>query len=496
MAYVIALYLRTSKEEGGEQESNSISNQRMLLYAYIHKDTQLRNCKIVEKCDDGYSGKKTNRPQFQALLQLARQKKINCIIVKDFSRFSRDYIEMGTYLEQIFPFLGVRFISINDHYDSAMHGKYTTELDIACKNFMYDFYSRDISKKVKSVRKTMAQQGKFTSAYAPYGYVKSSKDKHILEIDKETAPIVRKIFALRMQGYSAINITKQLNQAEIPSPAQYALQKKRGMDWRKIKPQCGWDVSKVIAILKDERYAGNMVSHTSYNQQSCIRVENTHEAIVSYTDFLAVQDTFTKHSNEQAKRSKDSNVFVCGHCGRKLSYSRNHKNLICRYGAVNPNAICYQATYVQNDLRSVVMQALRWYLCQFVQWDMLQKEYQQMQQKKFDVCCYRRRIQQEQTNKLCLYETYRNGNITKQEYLVKQKECNHKIQVDLQKIADIETQKNTVPSIIQRWKTLIHSYLDKEILTKQLERIFIQQVCVYDAEHIKITWKFADVFCS
>lgn len=306
--YIVALYTRMSKEDddvgfsGNKEESNSITNQRMLLYDYLKTRPEFQGYEVKEFCDDGYSGKRLDRPQFNEMLNCVRQGEIHCIIVKDFSRFCRDYIEIGNYLEQLFPFMGIRFIAVTDNYDSKDGGKETVGLEVAFKNFIADFYSRDTSKKLRSVRSEMAKEGKFASANAPYGYLKSPEDKHKLIVDEEVAPVIRKIFQLKLAGLSAMKITKMLNEAGILSPAQYALQKKRGVDWRRKNSISGWDSTKVIAILKDERYAGDMVSlkrtlkgiygkDTPIDKEDWVRVENTHEAIVSYEDFLRTQNS-------------------------------------------------------------------------------------------------------------------------------------------------------------------------------------------------------------
>ncbi len=167
----VALYIRLSKEDEDvglsleKDESNSITNQRMFLYDYLKAHPEFQEYRIIEKCDDGYSGKKFDRPGFTELMELVGQGEINCIIVKDFSRFGRDYIEIGDYLEQLFPFLGVRFIAVNDKYDSQEDGRQTAGLEVAFKNFIYDFYSRDTSKKIRDVAFEIKRVGEETTAY-------------------------------------------------------------------------------------------------------------------------------------------------------------------------------------------------------------------------------------------------------------------------------------------------------------------------------------------
>lgn len=514
--YVVALYTRMSKEDddvglfGNKEESNSITNQRMLLYDYLNTHPEFQGYEVIEFCDDGFSGKRLDRPQFNEMMDSVRNGKINCIIVKDFSRFCRDYIEIGNYLEQLFPFMGIRFIAVTDNYDSKDGGKETAGLDVAFKNFIADFYSRDTSKKLRNVRSEMAREGKFASANAPYGYLKSPEDKHKLIVDEEVAPVIQKIYQLKLAGLSAMKITKMLNESGNPSPAQYALQKKRGMDWRRKNNISGWDSTKVIAILKDERYAGNMVSlkrtlkgiygkDTPIDKEDWVRVENTHEAIVSYEDFLRTQETFKVYQKGQPKEIDRTNAFECAHCGRKLSYSRDRKKLLCRYGEVNPQAVCSKATYSDTKLREAVMSALQWHFEQFLHWEQLRKVQQEKEEADLDTSLYEKSIVNLEKKKTRLYEKYREGDLTRDEYMKQRSEVNAEVEELQSKVRAIEGKRmmqkdnNARVALLSE---LVHQYQDAKTLTKELERIFVEQVLVYDAEHIKIKWKFDDVFAA
>lgn len=513
---VVAIYTRMSKEDddvglfGNKEESNSITNQRMLLYDYIQTHLEFQGCEAMEFCDDGFSGKRMDRPQFGEMIECVRNGKIGCIIVKDFSRFCRDYIEIGNYLEQLFPFMGIRFIAVTDNYDSKDGGKETAGLEVAFKNFIADFYSRDTSKKLRSVRSEMAKEGKFASANAPYGYLKSPEDKHKLIVDEEVAPVIRKIYQLKLAGLSAMKITKMLNESGIPSPAQYALQKKRGMDWRRKNSISGWDSTKVVAILKDERYVGNMVSlkrtlkgiygkDTSIGKEDWVRVENTHEAIVSYEDFLLTQQTFKVYQKGQPKEIDRTNAFECAHCGRKLSYSRDRKKLICRYGELNPQAVCSKAAYSDAKLREAVMSALQWHFDQFLLWEQLRKAQQMKEEANQDTSLYERSITNLEKKKTCLYEKYRDGDISRDEYMNQRNEMNVKVEELQNKVCAIEAKrmmKKDDNARVHLLSELVHQYKDAKSLTKERERVFVEQVLVYDAEHIKIKWKFDDVFAA
>ena len=512
----LALYIRLSKEDADvgvsseKEESNSITNQRMLLYEYLKSHPEFQDYRIIEKCDDGYSGKKFDRPQFIELMDLVRKQEINCIIVKDFSRFGRDYIEIGDYLEQLFPFLGVRFIAVNDRYDSQEGGKQTAGLEVAFKNFIYDFYSRDTSKKIRNVRNKMAKEGQFASANAPYGYLKSPEDKHKLVIDAEAAAVVREIFRLRLSGFSGNKIAAILNERKIPSPAQYALNHKRGMDWRRVNQKTAWDPTKVIAILKDERYAGNMVSlrrmlngiygaDTPVEKDEWIRVENTHEAIISYEDFIKTQATFLVYRKSQPKVIRKYNAFTCAHCGRKLSYSKDRKKLVCRYGETNPMAACYKAAYPDTHLKGAVLESLKWHFEQFVRWEELQAEAEQREQAELDTSILEKQIDTQEKAKMILYEKYRDGRLSREEYIAERSRVNlllEEVRKQLEQLRMEREIKERGETKLNEFSCLVQKYRYAEKLTKELEQTFVEKVLVFDAEHIKITWKFQDVFSA
>ena len=197
MQYTIAMYTRLSIEDKNKpkNESESIVNQKALITNFIKNSYEFCESKVVSYTDDGYVGTNFERPAFKKLIEDVKNKKINCIIVKDLSRFGRDYIKTSDYLDKIFPFLNVRFIAINDNYDSKKNKNITTDLDISFKNILYSYYSKDLSKKIKTGFEAKAKQGYYICGDAPFGY-KKDDTKKILVIDEKTAPIVEKIFML------------------------------------------------------------------------------------------------------------------------------------------------------------------------------------------------------------------------------------------------------------------------------------------------------------
>lgn len=230
--YVICIYVRLSSEDddlrfsSAKKESNSITAQREIIHNYIKNNQEFADSIVIEKCDDGFSGTHfDNRPQFQEMIELAKKGEIDCIIVKDFSRFGRDYIELGDYMEQLLPFLGIRFISVNDNYDSAqlklgeMGG-----LDISFKNLVYDYYARETSKKEKMAWRKSAEKGEYRASSTLYGYKKSPDNKYKLVLDPEAAEVVKEIFTMSASGIANIEIAKNLNSRKIPVPKEYKWQ--------------------------------------------------------------------------------------------------------------------------------------------------------------------------------------------------------------------------------------------------------------------------------
>lgn len=311
---ITAIYLRISDEDRtlkAVSESSSITGQRMLLRRFISRHPELSNSKILEFIDDGYSGTNFQRPGIQSLLKMAEKKEINCIVVKDFSRFGRNYLETGNYLEQVFPMLGIRFLSVNDCFDSFDQIGAAGSIDVGFKNIIHDFYSRDLSVKIRTGRKTKAEQGKFTTGFAPYGYLKDCQDPGRLIVDLECAACVRRIFQLYLNGKGTGTIAKILNQDGILSPKMIrcvrSLPQRKNENHEKqwgcndvqngIKRTCFWTAGTISRILSDQRYTGCAVfgktkpaavgskKEQAVSQEQWILVPNAHPAIISQKEF-------------------------------------------------------------------------------------------------------------------------------------------------------------------------------------------------------------------
>ena len=325
----IAVYMRLSKtDETMQEESNSISMQRILIRKYIA--SHFAEYEVMEYQDNGFPGTNFNRPGVQRLLEDARNEKFDCVVVKDFSRFGRDYMEVGSYLEQIFPFLGIRFISINDHYDSGSSQGNTADLDVNFKNLLYDLYSKDLSQKVKTSLRARKEGGQYVSGNAPFGYEKAPNDRHMLIICEDEAAVVREIFSLALQGMTSSQTAKKLNLENVPTPVEFKIRK--GKTSRKPKgDKFYWSSSTICSILRNPVYAGDVEYGKTEREQVGGRnvlkaraewkmIRNHHAPIIAREDFEEVQKS-RGESSQKVRKSRHPLIgrAVCGCCKRNLS---------------------------------------------------------------------------------------------------------------------------------------------------------------------------------
>ncbi len=346
---VIALYMRLSVEEqSNHEESESITSQRAYLQDFVQAHDEFKDMCTEEYADDGFSGTNTNRPAFTRMMEDVKNGKVKTIIVKDLSRFMRDYIAIGDYMENIFPFMGVRFIAINDGYDSATATGNGTELDIQFKNLLYDFYTKDISEKLKSVQLHNRRSGKYNNWYPPFGYRKDPNDRYKVILDEETYPIVQEIFKMALEGLSTRQIARILNARGTITLSERKRQlTNMTYEAQKVDGKTNiWMGSTVQKLLWNENYTGTYCfgftrrpvvggKAVPVPPEEWERIPNHHPAIVSAEDFQAVRELFKqkKHFAESAKtalRGKKSplqGIIICAECGHILTYSSTTRTL-------------------------------------------------------------------------------------------------------------------------------------------------------------------------
>lgn len=385
--YRTAGYVRLSVEDGGRPGADTLESQKRLITTYIENTPSLTLAGLW--CDNGHTGTDFERPEFEKLMERVRHGEIDCIVVKDLSRFGRNYKETGNYLERIFPFLNVRFIAINDNFDTLTAERNEYGFIVPLKNLMNETYSRDISQKISSAIASKEKRGEFIGVWAPYGYKKSEADRHHLEINMETAPIVREIFALRLTGMGYTGIVRQLNERGVLSPSAYLYHV--GLSRNEKYRDTLWTPWNVKEILQNEVYLGHLVqgkrTQQSYKQARKERyapsdewriTKNAHEAIIDEQTFQSAQALSKERSEayfaslENSGGIKTPNMFrrlvYCADCGKVLSrrqvYSNWQDKKVYYYSyicltALNKPSACSQKNLKERELLEVVWTAIR-----------------------------------------------------------------------------------------------------------------------------------------
>ena len=490
MREFLGLYLRLSDEDAlkcSGNDSGSIENQRKLLINYINSKPDLAQYEVMEFVDDGYTGTNFQRPAMQRMLELVKAKKIKCIIVKDFSRFGRNYILVGKYLEEIFPFLGVRFISVNDRFDSK-YDDAVGALDIGFKNIMHDYYSKMTSAKITQALRFQAEH-RTLKLSAFYGYVRN--DDGEIVIDPDTAKVVRQIFDWRIKGLNATEIAKKLNDANVPAPHPN----------ESIYSQC-WSANNVYHIIHNEKYTGKYI----FGKRKCVNyksrmadesnwvvIENAFESIITEEEFKLANPAISKKKSERTK-----NVFckkiVCGHCGVVMTREgRKTMKYRCRTRMVTNETSCPDMKINESKIENIVLQLLNKYIELYSRTGtkkMVQNE------RKTTVRKLRDDIQRINTEIMALYEEYVNGNISKTEHMNCREEIGQKKELLEMQLKEFETEENLMQEKQKLAYKLKNDSADGVLqkLTPDIANEFVDKIVVYDEDRIEIFWKFKDMF--
>ena len=435
------LYLRLSRDDGDKEESGSITGQRELLRDYISQHPELREYAI--RVDDGFSGSTFERPGFQKMIEDVKAGRTDCIIVKDLSRFGRNYLDAGEYIEKIFPFLGVRFIAVNDNYDSLGERKSSDDLIIPFKNLINEAYCRDISMKIRSQLEIKRKNGQFLGSFATFGYLKDEQDKNKLVVDQYAADIVRDIFKWKLEGISPQDIADALNKLGILSPMEY--KRSLGMKYTtsfKTSAKAAWSAGTVIRILKNPIYTGVLIqgkeTTPSYKVHKRIAkdksewtvIENSHEAIISEIDFDSVQKVLkcdTRRSPDDKAVGLFSGMLFCGDCGasmvRKTVPAGEKKYVYYVCSAHKQDKSCSPHRMRDTALEEIVLDSLRQHIREVVNMSELlnitdtaplRNAQAQKVQRQLD----KKREEYEKLQKLLmsLYENLTDGVIDREEY--------------------------------------------------------------------------------
>lgn len=380
-------YVRLSVEDSGKPGADTIINQQELIQSYIDSQPDMQFYDLY--CDNGRTGTNFDRPEFERLMEDVRAGKVDCIVVKDLSRFGRNYRETGNYLERIFPLLDVRFIAVNDNFDTLTAERSQDGYIVPLKNIINEVYSKDISRKLLPVFAEKQRNGEFIGAWAIYGYQKCPSDHHRIEPDPEIVPVIREIFRWRLSGMSYQNIARKLNERDIPAPARYHYLKGTAKSERYANAI--WNVCSVKNILTSEVYLGHMVqgrkrSGLSEGRKSCrvpksewVIVRNTHEPLVDEETFQAVQQMAEKaRTTYHERQGKYGALGTTPNILRKLVYCADCKRPLVRYKNVNSSkGIRYYVYICQSHADNPVSCPKKYFhetkLIEIL-WDTLQRE--------------------------------------------------------------------------------------------------------------------------
>ncbi len=516
------MYIRLSEADDdtgfSKAESDSIINQRMCLNKYLDQDKVLSKYTRLEFCDDGYTATNGSRPNFMKMMEQVQAGEINLIIVRDFSRFFRDYIEAGNYLECVFPFLGVRFISINDNYDSDDYKGSTGGLEMVMRNIIYASYSKDLSVKVKTAMHHMMKQGKYVGNRPPYGYVMHKEERHKLAIDETVAPVVKRIFSEAISGKKISEIANGLNEDSIIIPSQkyyenYPNNKHYNNQFNGDSFVPRWDYAKVYAILNNQVYTGMLVSgkKTRVNigspksvSKAPIIAHDTHEAIITKEEFEKANEKIVRAKNRKTNTLEYplKTLMKCGDCRRAMR--RKARDVmatyyVCGNRAKDATSNCRTRKVDEKKIEELVYNAIL-QVVGLLNTKLDNKPTKEFKARDFitELSSLDSQIESLKSYKIRLYENYTSGELTKEMFL------KHKDDAD-KKITDIEVNKieieenfssanNPVDTGDTQVNNLISIFSKSNKLTYEMSHSFINAIYVHGEDSIEIEWKFKDIF--
>ena len=497
-------------------DGNSIENQILMVKNYIENNPALTLCNVFS--DNGVTGTNFNRPGFENLMQEIRDGKINCIVVKDLSRFGRDYIEAGNFLETIFPRLGIRFISIADNYDSFEPRCQGEGMYIALKNIINTAYAKDISIKTRSAFKAKRDKGEPLVRRASFGYLKSPNDKHQLIIDDDAADIVRMIFKLKLKGFSSSQIARQLNSQNIATPTHYKN--------KQCKKSQFWTAYGVSRILKNPVYTGSIImgkislingKPCNMNEDDWTIIKNAHEPIISQDDF----DTVAEQRNQQRKKHNNSvrvertklpedilkGFIFCKECGK--TYGQTGYMLKDKTYRLSYKCNCYRwrgfgttEKFLQKELFDTIYSVIRLQMdilinqrdrfLKILSSDINEKHRNELNSRAINI---QKELDAIPARKLKLYDNFCTGIVEEENYkLFNQTYDAQKVELfkKFKKISDeIKTLK---PKYVSNYESI--SAIDRLDNQKELSRemivAFVEHIEVSYDKKVEITFRFKD----
>ena len=504
--YVIALYIRLSIEDE-KYDSMSIENQQLILREKAMQLPEWSRAEVREYIDNGHSGTNFERPAMQELLSMVQAGKINCIMVKDLSRFGRNSIETGYFIERVFPLYHVRFIAVGDNYDSDKYKGTTGGIEVAFKYLINEAYSRDMSVKTRSAKYAKMRRGEYQSVSCPYGYQKGADGR--MEPNPETAPTVRQIFQWAAEGNSSADIARKLYKQHIPTPGEY---RAAAYHWNYPIDRVNgvWSTSTVLRILSDERYIGSYVigkytvreigsSRVRRKSESeWFKIPGHHEPIVD-AELFAHANATIYHWKSTNKKQHDyplkGKVF-CGYCGHGLSRKGKGEHIVyyCRHSSGLPDFTCCKMEVSAKKLEETVLQTIRTQVAVIGGVDL---DSDTIQLSSTELAEQEKKLNALKESKRQLYEQYIRKEITMEEFQTQKSEVDLVIQM-VESILD-EMRKSTDQLVAKyeeeaRLKKLAQAAKSPEGLSLELADRMVNKVQVFHDNRIKIESSLQDAF--
>lgn len=527
------IYVRLSIENSGkDDDGDSIENQTSICKEYVEEHPDLKLYDIYE--DNGKKGTNFDRPEFNRLMDDIRAGKVKCVLVKDLSRFGRDYIEAGEYLEKIFPFLGVRFISITDGYDSLTAGDAEGALMIPLKNMINDVYAKDISRKIITSFRARQEKGEYLPAFPPYGYVKSKTKAYRYEVDEDVAPYVRMIFEWKAAGVSHSEICKRLNDMGAVTPARRKVE--LGIWHAEKYKHTIWHGRTIIDIMKNATYTGTLVygrmPKSLYQGIKCHRakpdewrcIPDAHEAIVSQELFDKVQKIFDERSARMQKkwaeskqvRDKIVNLFVkriyCGDCGKRMRFVKGN-NALRDKNFYYTNYVC--GGYLDSGYRNCTRHSIRYqdvvdavFAAMQVQMEYALNQ-EKMMQKLRGTAKERNLIDQyvakvnyltQELKKLNsrregLFESFAEGILDEADYQYAKKSYDEEYASLEKQLSEAKSRKKELDGVLtanNEWLQAMHKVEDATELDQDLVNALVKKVLIYEDNRVEVEFKFRE----
>ncbi len=538
--YRTALYVRLSVLDSGKKHSDTVETQESLLRHFLEGKPCFSIFDVY--VDNGETGVDFKRDEFERLMEDVRGGRVDCIIVKDLSRFGRNYIEAGEYLEKVFPFLGIRFIAVNDGYDSADPAA-ADGLSLHLKNLVNDVYARDISAKIGPALRGKQMRGEFIGAWAAYGYTKSKEDKHRIVVDPNAARVVRDIFAWRLEGSSYRQIARRLTEQGIPSPSQYRY--RLGIVKDRKFAESLWQIETVKRLLASEVYLGHMVQGRKREslfegqkqrylpREEWFIVRNTHEAIIDQKTFDEVQKLNSLKKQEYwQKQERFSGVentenilkglVYCGDCGRKLVRYKNicenklkKPQLHIWYNYICPNhaadqTLCRFGSIRELELLDVVSEAVKVQISLAEEMEEKHSTEKQAAAFRFESPVRQERecleiqireteaeLKRTKKHRESLYDDYADNLMGERDYIYAQNRYKEKEAALQEQLLELNRSLQSIheeePSANPWLKNMLR-FRGKTELTREMVVALIEKIIIYNSTALKIEFRFADAF--